>query len=94
MGKLLIFLKYIFFIFSSDINENRRHIHVTDKKSDLERICKFWIEPYIELEYNMGFTNKEIHEIKRMVISNMVVIQLQLDIFYTHKKVKPINKNE
>ena len=32
MGKLLIFLKYVFFVFSRDVNENGKHIHVTDKK--------------------------------------------------------------
>jgi|GEM_PF-1010441 len=94
MGKLLIFFKYIFFVFSSDINENRRHVHVTDKKSDLERICKFWIEPSISLEYNIGFSEKEIKEINKLLHSSIKEINSQLDLFYAHKKVKSISKNE
>ena len=94
MGKLLIFLKYVFFIFSSDINESRRHIHITDKKSDIERICKFWIEPVIELEYNIGFSKKEIKEIEKILLSNISIVNSQLNLFYTHKRVKAINKNE
>ena len=94
MGKLLVFLKYVFFVFSSDIKESRRHVHVTDKKSDLERICKFWVEPKVELEYNIGFTKTEIKEIEKMLISNMDAVKSQLDLFYTHKIVKAINKNE
>ncbi|MCE9538239.1 MAG: hypothetical protein K8R85_03355 [Bacteroidetes bacterium] len=69
-------------------------MHITDKKSDLERICKFWIEPFVALEYNIGFSNKEINEIEQMVILNMTLIESQLDLFYAHKKVKSINKNE
>ena len=94
MGKLLIFLKYVFFVFSSDVNENRKHIHVTDKKRDLERICKFWIEPQIKLEYNVGFSAQEIREIERMLRLNIATVNAQLDLFYLHKKVKAITKNE
>ncbi len=94
MGKLLVFLKYVFFVFSSDINENRRHVHITDKQSDLERICKFWIEPFVELEYNIGFTNKEINEIEKMLIINMTTVKSQLNLFYANKKVKSIKINE
>jgi hypothetical protein len=94
MGKLLIFLKYVFFVFSSDVNEKRKHVHVTDKRNDLDRICKFWIEPNIKLEYNIGFTNKEINEIEKLLMSNIKEVQSQLNLFYTHRKVKSITKNE
>ena len=94
MGKLLVFLKYVFFVFSSDVKENRRHVHVTDKKRDHERICKFWIEPNVELVYCIGFSKKEINQIEKMVIANLSLINSQLDIFYTKKTVKSITKNE
>ena len=94
MGKLLVFLKYVFFVFSSDVNENRRHVHVTDKKKDLERMCKFWIEPQIKLEYNVGFNAKEIKQIEKMLRINIASVNSQLDLFYRYKKVKAITKNE
>lgn len=94
MGKLLVFLKYVFFVFSSDVKENRRHVHVTDKKRDLERICKFWIEPEIDLEYNIGFSPKEIREIEKMIRGNIKDIHTQLNLFYLYKTVEAIKKNE
>lgn len=84
----------MFFVFSSDIKESRRHVHVTDKKRDLERICKFWIEPEIKLEYNIGFTAKEIKEIEKMLNSNIADVQSQLNLFYLYRTVKALKKNE
>jgi hypothetical protein len=94
MGKLLVLLKYVFFVFSSDINEGRRHIHATDKKRDIERICKFWLEPKIELHENTGFSAKELNEIEKLLKINLPLLNKQLDLFYAHKKVKSISKNE
>ncbi|TAL61267.1 MAG: DUF4160 domain-containing protein [Bacteroidetes bacterium] len=94
MGKLLIFLKYVFYVYSSDVKENRRHVHVTDKKRDIERICKFWIEPKIELHENIRFSEKELNEIEKLVRTNIKTLNEQLDVFYTQKTVKSINKNE
>lgn len=94
MGKLLIFLKYIVFVFSSDVKESRRHVHITDRKHDIERLCKFWIEPKIELHSNIGFTRSELNEIEKMLISNLDILNKQLDLFYSGKRVKSIHKNE
>ncbi len=93
-GQIIDFLKYVFFVFSSDLNENRRHVHITDKKGDLERICKFWIEPQIKLEYNIGFTTKEIRAIEKLLRENITDVESQLDLFYLYENVKAINKNE
>ena len=60
----------------------------------MERICKFWIEPEIELEYNIGFSSKEIKEIEKMLRTNLNDVKSQLDLFYLYKKVKAITKNE
>jgi hypothetical protein len=65
MGKLLIFAKYIFLIYGSDIYESRKHIHVTYNHRGFKKACKFWIEPEIVLdESKIGdFTEKELREI-------------------------------
>lgn len=94
MGKLLILLKYVFFVFSSDINENRRHVHVTDKKKNIERVCKFWLEPNVELHENIGFSLKELNEIEKLLRMNMELLSSQLDLFYSNKRVKSIRKDE
>lgn len=90
MGKLLIFSKYVLFVFSSDINENREHIHVRDKKGKINRLCKFWLQPEIELAYNHGFSRAEINEIKKLISSNIDLVKVQLRSFYAGKKVKSI----
>lgn len=84
----------MFFVFSSDVKESRRHVHVTDKKRDIERVCKFGVEPGIEFDSNIEFTKKELNEIHKVLQSNIKTIHSQLDLFYSHKKVKSIHKNE
>ncbi|MEK6615757.1 MAG: DUF4160 domain-containing protein [Bacteroidota bacterium] len=87
-------LKYVFYIYSSDVKESRRHVHVTDKKRNIERLCKFWIEPKIELQENIGFSKKELNNIQKLILKNINPLNEQLDVFYSHKKVKAISKNE
>lgn len=91
MGKLLIFSKYVFFVFSGDINEKRKHIHIRDKKGKVNRLCKFWIQPDIEIAYNYGFSKSELNEINKLVLSNLGLVKNQLKLFHAGKKVKSIN---
>ena len=94
MGKLLIFAKYIFLIYGVDIHEKRRHIHVTYAQRGYKVSCKFWLEPEVELDENKTgeFTEKELNEIRKMIIDNKEVILEQLDLFYQGKPVKAIKK--
>ena len=66
MGKLLIVSKYIFLIYSADIFETRKHIHVTYNYRGFKKSCKFWLEPEVRLdESNRGdFSDKELRELK------------------------------
>ena len=50
-------------------------------------MCKFWIEPQIKLEYNVGFNAREIKEIEKMLRINIASVNSQLDLFYRYKKV-------
>lgn len=90
MGKLLIVLKYVFFLFSSDINEKRKHIHVRDRKGKISNLCKYWLEPEISLAYNKGFTNKEIKEIESLIVEHKTIINKQVKLFRAEKTVKSI----
>ncbi len=78
------------FVFSGDINEKRKHIHIRDKKGRINRLCKFWIQPEIELANNHGFNKAEVNEIKKLVTSNIEIIKIQLKAFHAGKKVKSI----
>ncbi len=92
MGKLLILSRYIFLIYGSDINEIRRHIHCTYAHKGFKRSCKFWLEPVIELDENkMGdFSEKDLNEIKQLIIQNKETILEQLERFYNNEPVKAI----
>lgn len=94
MGKLLILLKYIFLIYSVDINEVRRHIHVTPNVGGYKKSCKFWLEPEVELDENKqgDFSEIELREIKKLIEENKELILQQLEIFYSGKPVKSIRK--
>ena len=96
MGKLLILLKYVISVFSVDINEKRKHVHVVSKKKGKVRTAKFWLEPSIEVdEKKKGDFNKtEINEIIRLIEVNKEVIKSQLDKFYQGKTIKAIRKYE
>lgn len=94
MGKILILLKYIFLIYSVDINEVRKHIHVTRNVAGHKRSCKFWLEPDIELAENKkaGFTVIELREIRKLIEQNKEVILQQLKLFYAGQPVKAIRQ--
>lgn len=94
MGKLLILLKYIFLIYSADINETRKHIHVTYNIAGYKKSCKFWLEPIIEVDENKkgNFTEIELKEIKRLIEGNLEILLQQLQLFYEEKTVKSIKK--
>jgi hypothetical protein len=94
MGKLLILAKYIFLIYGVDIHEKRKHIHVTYAQRGYKISCKFWLEPIIELDENKKgeFSEKELNEIRNLIIENKQLILEQLDLFYQGQSVKAIRK--
>ena len=53
-------------------------------------MCKFWIQPEIELANNHGFSKAEVTEIKKLITSNIELIKIQLKAFHAGKKVKSI----
>ena len=94
MGKLLILTRYIFLIYSVNINESRKHIHVTFNRKGYKKSCKFWLEPEAILDENKKgeFSVKELKEIKELVIENKLVLLAQLELFYTNHLVKAIKR--
>ncbi len=61
--------KYRFFFFSREGNEPV-HIHV---ESD-DNYAKFWLEP-VELARSIGFSAREINEIKKLVLQNVTIFK-------------------
>lgn len=52
---------YRFFFFSRE--EPRMHVHVYSGRGE----AKFWIEPEVALANNMGLSNKELGELKKVI---------------------------
>jgi hypothetical protein len=52
------------------------------------------MEPEISLEYNYGFSEKELGEIEDLIIENEEILFKQLVEFHKGKKVKAIRKNK
>ena len=96
MGKILILLKYVFLIYSVNIIESRRHIHVTHNVAGYKKSCKFWLEPKVELDENKkgDFSANELREIEKLIESNLKIILEQLNLFYAGEVVKSIKVNQ
>lgn len=94
MGKVLILIKYIFLIYSVDIHEARKHIHVTYNKAGYKKSCKFWVEPEVQLDENKkgDFSEIELREIRKLIVENKELILRQLALFYKGEPVKSIKK--
>lgn len=94
MGKILILVKYVFLIYSVDIYELRKHIHVTHNVAGYKKSCKFWLEPEVELDQNKkgNFTQTELNEIQKLIEENKQLILQQLSLFYEGQNVKSIRK--
>ncbi len=94
MGKILILSKYVFLIYSIDILELRRHIHVTHNVAGYKKSYKFWLEPNVELDEDKkgNFTRIELKEIEKLVIENRATLLQQLRLFYSGQSVKSIKK--
>lgn len=66
MGKILYFLCFILSVFPTDVNENRRHIHVVrrgSKKAHIgETVAKIWIEEKGEKKIEVAWSELSADE--------------------------------
>lgn len=92
MPKILIYKAFIFIIFSVDIYENRRHIHIVKKSVKKFYPAKFWLEPEIEMENKGDFTDKEINKIHDIIVLYFEDINNQLDVFFSGNKINIIKE--
>jgi len=90
MSKLLIIKRYIFLIYSIDLAEKRKHIHVESRKGRFRRTAKFWLEPKIELVESGDFGKHEIEEIRKLIIQNIELLNEQIGKFSKGQKVRTI----
>jgi hypothetical protein len=65
---VLKYKEYRFFFFSRE--EKRMHIHVLSQNGE----AKYWLEPEIELAQNIGFSEKQLNEIIRIIVKHKTEI--------------------
>ncbi len=65
MPKVLLYITakitWIFLFYGSDVNENRAHVHVG--KKGMDKFCKLWLEPTIEVAGAGELTQAQLNEV-------------------------------
>ncbi|MDE6560954.1 MAG: hypothetical protein K2K75_06220 [Muribaculaceae bacterium] len=94
MGKILYFLCFILSVFPTDINENRRHVHVIrrgSKKSHTgHTVAKIWIEEKGEMKIEIDWSELSADENKsiiKIIEENYEAINERIDKLFKGKKV-------
>ena len=94
MGKILYFLCFILSVFPTDINENRRHVHVIrrgSKKSHTgQTVAKIWIEEKGEMNIEIEWSELSADENKdiiKVIEENYNAINERIDRLFKGKKV-------
>jgi hypothetical protein len=72
---VLKYKEYRFFFFSRE--EKRKHIHISSQNGEV----KYWIEPEIELAQNIGFSEKQLNEVKHIIVKHKNTI---IDAWHKH----------
>jgi len=81
MPKVFSWRGYRFHFFSNEGDPLEPcHIHVQKDKNR----AKFWIEPYISLEYNYGFTGKELNGFRKIIEDNEKLIRSKWDEYFNY----------
>jgi len=81
MPKVFSWRGYRFHFFSNEGDPLEPcHIHVQKDKNR----AKFWIEPYIYLEYNYGFTSQELNRFRKVIEENEELIRSKWDEYFNY----------
>ncbi len=90
MPKILIYitsrLQWIFLFYGTDFNENRAHVHVG--KRGVDKYCKIWLEPTIELDSMGELTENQISSILQITHKYREVLLKQWKRFKAGENIK------
>lgn len=101
MGKILYFLCFILSVFPTDVNENRRHVHVIRRGSKKSHkghtVAKIWIEESGEKKIEIDWSELSADENKdliEMIKENYDAINERIDRVFNGKKVDILKINK
>ena len=96
MPKVLLYITaritWTFLFFGTDVNENRAHVHVG--KRGTEVFAKIWLEPTVEIASYGSLTQAQVKQIISIVEENKSQLLKQWQNFKTGKTVKLIKINK
>ena len=70
------------------------HLHIYKDTVTVFEAAKFWVEPTVRPIKNGGFSEKELEDLTKLILSYEKIIKEQLKLFYSGQEVKPINFNQ
>ena len=95
MGKLALFLCFIFSVFPADVFENRRHIHIVRRGSKNshrgDTVAKIWIEENGQKKIEIAWselTAPEEAEILAAIDTHWEEFNHRIDDIFAGKKIK------
>ncbi len=101
MGKILYFLCFILSVFPSDVNENRRHLHVirrgSKKSHSGHTVAKIWIEENGEKKIDIDWSElsaDDNKDILKVIEQNYDAINERIDNLFNGKKVDILKINK
>lgn len=101
MGKILYFLCFILSVFPTDVNENRRHIHIVrrgNKKAHTgHTVAKIWIEENGEKKIEVAWSELSADEemdIIDVIDKNYDYINESIDRVFNGQKVDILRINK
>lgn len=96
MPKVLLYITaritWTFLFFGTDVNENRAHVHVG--KRGTEVFAKIWLEPTVEIASYGSLTQAQVKQIVSIVEENKSQLMQQWKNFKAGKTMKLIKINK
>ena len=81
MPKIFSWHGYRFHFFSNEGNPLEPcHVHIQKD----EYRAKFWLDPYISLEYNYGYSSKELNIFHEIIKEKEDIIRSKWDEYFNH----------
>ena len=77
---------------STDVNENRAHVHVG--KKDTQNFAKIWLEPNVELAKEGDLTDAQLKQLLKIVEENKEKLLKQWQVFTNGGNVRIIKINK
>ena len=92
MPKILLYISakiiWNFLFYNTDFNENRAHVHVG--KRGMEKLCKIWLEPNVEVEKQGDLTDAQAREVLKIATDYRKQLLHQWEHFKSGKAIRII----